>query len=1610
MTVGEGTEHTVSGVTAKPRGFNDFDHPFGALADEDFGYASTTFEINNLVANSWIRTNGDVGLFLSAGMTDAQQDALVLEFAGETLPLADATFSSAINHAHGWNAAWLATNASSLTLANYRTTLAAAGTVNVCLRTTTQVCPGGTTPTLSTDATLSALALQDSNDNAIALSPAFDSATGAYTAMVYNQITALTLTAGKNDANATVTITSDDDTSTPGEAELNLSVGSNTLTVTVTAQSGATKTYTITVTRAAAPPAPSDCPADNTWCATMVVGVQTTSNAIVTTELSGYMSTISVGDLGSTMFTTSGGDSYSVARVSRTKITALGSATGEGLYLVADPALPDGTVLQVNTRTFTVGTDTDTPSQPGQEGWDILANPMSWTAGQNVTVSLTLPSTLSTDATLSDLALKNAADGSSITLTPSTFVSTTKSYTADVVNSIDEITVEPTSDHNATFAYLNASDTALVDADSVEDGFQVDLSEGENTVKVKVTAEDDTTTDTYTVVVTRLRRVTTTPAAPAEVTVPNDWSLIPTGLGTGDKFRLIFLSSTKTDATSYDIADYNTFIQDRAAAGHTDIRTYSTGFRAVGCTADSDARDNTATIGTGEVIHWLNGNQAADNYADFYNGDWDDEANDKNELGANGPDTDQNVNYPFTGCADNGTESISGATSFALGTPDGSVRVGIPNSATSGDGPLSGSASHAPIVSRPMYGLSQVFEVGAAALSTDATLSGLALKNAADDSSITLTPSTFVSTTKSYTADVANDVDEITVEPTSDHNATFAYLNASDTALVDADSVEDGFQVDLLEGENTVKVKVTAEDDTTTDTYTVVVTRLRRVTTTPAAPAEIEVPNDWSLIPAGLVAGNKFRLLFLSSTKTDGESYDIADYNTFIQGRAAAGHTDIRTYSPGFRALGCTADSDARDNTATIGTGEVIHWLNGNQAADNYADFYNGNWDDEANDKDESGANGPNTSNSSNYPLTGCDDDGTEDVDGGTSYALGESQVRVARPSSGAGNAGPLTSNSDTAKANTRPMYGLSQVFEVAAAGNTSASGKPAITGTAQVGQTLTASKGTIADAEGTTKADAGDTGYAYTYQWVQVDGSTETAIPSETGTTYTPVAADVGKTIKVQASFKDDEDNAEGPLTSDATAAVVAAAPCDAVWCATMTVGTSSGYGLSGYSIDSPAIGALAPSREFTYNGATVKVDVVTFEEDIDALYMEFQGNLGGSDYTLQLGELSFLLGDPGSDTYFDISTSDIDWTNGDTVTVKLFEGLEGGTLSDDATLSGLYFEFVNLNPDVPMDVTDTVGLNDVLTPLFDPDITEYTATIPARMDILRIINIGAVPTASGATVVFTMNRNVINLGGGEEGTLRAGTNFLRFEVTAPDGMTTKVYVVTVKRRAGLKASFAVPESHDGSTPFTVTLKFNEDISSALSNVAAAVVVTNGTKGAVTADGSSTRRFLIPVTPDSSDPVRISVRGANHCDQNHAVCAVSGKLLKTEPGRWVGAEDDARLRALWLTRKDGLWIQRRPVFRPDTTSYSAVVANDVVEMTLQAAPYAKGVTVAVSGPAGTFTTTERYDGGATAKLDAPSGSTTWTVTVTSADGTETTSYEMTVTRGFDAPPPCRPM
>ena len=101
----------------------------------------------------------------------------------------------------------------------------------------------------------------------------------------------------------------------------------------------------------------------------------------------------------------------------------------------------------------------------------------------------------------------------------------------------------------------------------------------------------------------------------------------------------------------------------------------------------------------------------------------------------------------------------------------------------------------------------------------------------------------------------------------------------------------------------------------------------------------------------------------------------------------------------------------------------------------------------------------------------------------------------------------------------------------VDAAPNTPATGAPTITGTAQVGETLTTDTSGIADADGLTKV-------SYSYQWVANDGTSDTDITDATDSTYTLVAADEGKTIRVQVTFTDDAGNEE-TLTSAATDAV---------------------------------------------------------------------------------------------------------------------------------------------------------------------------------------------------------------------------------------------------------------------------------------------------------------------------------------------------------------------------------------------------------------------------------------------------------------------------------------
>ena len=120
-----------------------------------------------------------------------------------------------------------------------------------------------------------------------------------------------------------------------------------------------------------------------------------------------------------------------------------------------------------------------------------------------------------------------------------------------------------------------------------------------------------------------------------------------------------------------------------------------------------------------------------------------------------------------------------------------------------------------------------------------------------------------------------------------------------------------------------------------------------------------------------------------------------------------------------------------------------------------------------------------------------------------------------------AGNEGTLTSAATEAVA-------------AAPTANNPATGAPTISGTAQVGETLTAYTSEIVDEDGLSNVQ-------YEYQWLADD----TAIQGAADPTYTLAVADEGKAITVQVSLTDDAGNDE-TLTSAATDAVAAAEPSE--------------------------------------------------------------------------------------------------------------------------------------------------------------------------------------------------------------------------------------------------------------------------------------------------------------------------------------------------------------------------------------------------------------------------------------------------------------------------------
>ena len=213
-----------------------------------------------------------------------------------------------------------------------------------------------------------------------------------------------------------------------------------------------------------------------------------------------------------------------------------------------------------------------------------------------------------------------------------------------------------------------------------------------------------------------------------------------------------------------------------------------------------------------------------------------------------------------------------------------------------------------------------------------------------------------------------------------------------------------------------------------------------------------------------------------------------------------AGHQETRTSDP-TGAVAAAPNSQATGAPTITGTARVGETLAADVSAIVDADgldtaTFSYQW--RADDVDIAGANG------SGYTLTSAEQ--------------GKAITVTASFTDAAGNPETLTSD---------------PTGEVEAKPNTQATGLPTISGTVQVGQTLTADTSGIDDEDGLNQV-------VFSYQWIRNDGNADEDIAGATGSSYTLAEDDEGKTIKVTVSFTDNAGNQES-LTSEPTEAVAA-------------------------------------------------------------------------------------------------------------------------------------------------------------------------------------------------------------------------------------------------------------------------------------------------------------------------------------------------------------------------------------------------------------------------------------------------------------------------------------
>ena len=726
------------------------------------------------------------------------------------------------------------------------------------------------TSTSNTNANLSALSASTHTSStgtftSLTLTPStFSATTTSYTASVGNARTHLKLTPTVAATGATVKVgkqgtTLATVTSGSASAAIELSVGSNAITVEVTASDTTTKkTYTVTVTRQQA------LAAGQVWTATFTPANLGTLG-LGCLSVSGVPAQRCANALPSRDFTV-GSNSY--------EIVSINLLSSGGLTVLFDSGQQAAALASYR---FCSGSTGHLLTGFSGNTWTVSNSGFSWTAGTPVSLSIgtsctTQTMTQSTDATLSGLSATQAASSSGpfSALSIGTFASATTAYTATVANSITHVKLTPTVNHASATVKVGKQGTTLATVTSGSASGAIALAVGANALNVEVTAQDGTTTQTYTVTVNRAQ---STDATLSGLTATSSTSA-------SDAFTALSIGTFASGTTSYSVSVANSITHVKltptvnesnatvkVGKQGTTLATVTSGTASgaiellVGANAldvEVTAQDGTTTqtytvTVTREQAPTTQSNDAALSALTA-----------TSSTSASGSFTTLNIGT-FASGTTSYSASVGNSITHVKLTPtvnnsNATVKVGKGSSLTAVN---SGSASGAIALA---VGANDIKAVVTAqdgttmrtytvrvtrasqqteqTQSTDATLSGLTATSSTSSggSFTTLNIGTFAAGTTSYSASVGNSITHVKLTPTVNHSNATVKVGKQGTTLATVTSGTASSAIALSVGSNALVVRVTAEDTTTTRNYTVTVTR--QTTATEAESAALNLSLD----------------------------------------------------------------------------------------------------------------------------------------------------------------------------------------------------------------------------------------------------------------------------------------------------------------------------------------------------------------------------------------------------------------------------------------------------------------------------------------------------------------------------------------------------------------------------------------------------------------------------------------------------------------------------------------------------------------------------------------------------------------------------------------------